>query len=261
MNFGSLFAGIGGIDLGLERAGMTCKWQVEIDDFCNKVLEKHWPDVKRYRDVKEVGKHNLEPVDLIAGGFPCQDVSLAGKRAGLEGKRSTLWSEFYRIVCEIHPRWIVIENVPGLLSANNGEFMRKILWNLFEGGYDAEWDHIPARAIGAPHRRDRIIIVAYSKCIRREKMDILFQRVALARSNSRTWNKRRVDKPDIERVVDGIPNQMDRLKSLGNAVVPQVAEYIGRCILDVENRNIRARAAVNQPMVSNPSGSGTSRLL
>ena len=105
MRFGSLFAGIGGFDLGFERAGMECAWQVEIDEFCNKVLAKHWPNVRRYKDVREVGKHNLEPVDLICGGFPCQDVSLAGQRAGLEGKRSTLWSEFYRIICEIRPKF------------------------------------------------------------------------------------------------------------------------------------------------------------
>jgi DNA (cytosine-5)-methyltransferase 1 len=234
MNFGSLFAGIGGIDLGLERAGMTCKWQVEIDDFCQKVLEKHWPKVERFKDVRTVGKHNLKTVDLIAGGFPCQDVSLAGKRKGLEGERSTLWSEFYRIVCEIRPEWVVIENVPGLLTVNNGEFFRKILWELSQSGYDAEWDFIPARAIGAPHRRDRIFIVAYSKRFRRKKVDFVIQRIALKRSNTETWNKRRLDKPNIERVVDGLSGQLDRLKSLGNAVVPQVAEYIGRCIMEIE---------------------------
>ena len=94
MTFGSLFSGIGGIDLGLERAGMECKWQVEIDPYCQKVLAKHWPDVRRYDDVRSVGADTLEAVDLIAGGFPCQDVSVAGKRAGLkEGTKSGLWFE------------------------------------------------------------------------------------------------------------------------------------------------------------------------
>jgi len=144
MKFGSLFSGIGGFDLGFERAGMQCAWQVEIDEACNKVLEKHWPAVKRYRDVREVGKHNLESVDLICGGFPCQDVSFAGLRKGLEGKRSTLWSEFYRIICEIKPRWIVAENVLGLLSSDNGQFFGNILRDLAEGGYDAECHIIPA---------------------------------------------------------------------------------------------------------------------
>ena len=101
MRFGSLFAGIGGMDLGLERAGMECAWQVEIDPYCQKVLAKHWPDVQRFGDIKDCGAHNLEPVDLICGGFPCQDISLAGKGAGIEGERSGLWSEYHRIICEL----------------------------------------------------------------------------------------------------------------------------------------------------------------
>lgn len=235
----SLFSGGGLGDYGLMLAGMEIVGQVEIDEYCQKILKLRWPGVPKWRDIRDVKGEEIKrvcgTVDLIAGGFPCQDVSLAGKRAGLEGKRSTLWSEFYRVVCEIQPRWIVVENVPGLLSANNGEFMRKILWNLFESGYDAEWDHIPARAVGAPHRRDRIIIVAYSNRVRRKKMDFFFSRTALIGSNSRTWNGKLMDKPDIERVANGIPNQLDRLKSLGNAVVPQVAEYIGRCIIEADH--------------------------
>jgi len=160
MKFGSLFAGIGGIDLGLERAGMECAWQVEPDDFCQKVLTKHWPDVPKYGDIRDVGKRNLETVDLISGGFPCQDVSLAGKRMGLEGERSTLWSEFYRIICEIRPEWVLIENVPGLLSSDNGKFFRTILWNLSKGGYDAEWQTLSAKMFGAIHRRERLFIIA-----------------------------------------------------------------------------------------------------
>ena len=108
MKFISLFAGIDGLDLGLERAGMECVAQVEIDDFCQKVLTKHWANVPKYKDVRDVGKHNLPTAELICGGFPCQDVSLAGKRKGLEGKRSTLWSEFFRIACEVQPRWVII---------------------------------------------------------------------------------------------------------------------------------------------------------
>lgn len=161
MNFGSLFAGIGGIDLGLERAGMTCEWQVEIDDYCNKVLEKHWPNVERFKDVEKVGSQNLRAVDLIAGGFPCQDVSLAGKREGLSGERSGLWSEFARIICELKPRWVLVENVPGLYSTDNGDGFGTVLRDLDESGYDAEWDCIPAAAFGAPHLRYRVFIVAH----------------------------------------------------------------------------------------------------
>ncbi|KKN11577.1 hypothetical protein LCGC14_1025270 [marine sediment metagenome] len=117
MKFGSLFSGIGGMDKGLEDAGMECAWQVEIDDYCQKVLTKHWPDVPKFKDVRDVGRKNLKPVDLICGGFPCQDVSVAGRRAGLGGERSSLWWEFARIIEELRPRWVVIENVPGLLSS------------------------------------------------------------------------------------------------------------------------------------------------
>jgi len=167
LTFGSLFAGIGGLDLGLERAGMICKWQVEIDAYCLKVLEKHWPNVKRYGDVRECGRHNLEPVDLICGGFPCQDVSYAGKRKGLkEGTRTGLWYEFARIIREIRPQWVLAENVPGLLSVDSGRGMGTVLRDLAESGYDAEWDCIPAAVFGAPHFRYRVFIVAHTDCRR-----------------------------------------------------------------------------------------------
>jgi DNA (cytosine-5)-methyltransferase 1 len=160
VTFGSLFAGIGGIDLGLERAGMTCKWQVEIDPWCRQVLAKHWPDVRRYEDVKAVGGDTLEPVELIAGGFPCQDVSVAGQGAGIkDGTRSGLWSEFHRIIRELRPRYVLVENVPGLFA--NG--MGRVLGDLAEIGYDAEWEVLSAADVGAPHLRKRVFIVAYSE--------------------------------------------------------------------------------------------------
>lgn len=161
IKFGSLFSGIGGFDLGLERAGMKCLWQVEIDDYANRVLEKHWPEVKRYKDVREIGSHNLEPVDLICGGFPCQPHSLAGKRQASADKRD-LWGEFARIIRELRPRYVVAENVPGLLSSESGRFFGRVLRDLAESGYDAEWQCIPASAFGAPHRRDRVWLIAYA---------------------------------------------------------------------------------------------------
>ena len=115
LTFGSLFAGIGGMDLGLERAGMQCKWQVEINPYAQKVLAKHWPHVDRFEDVRAVGARELAPVDLIAGGFPCQDISHAGLRAGIDGERSGLWSEFARLVRELRPRYVLVENVAALL--------------------------------------------------------------------------------------------------------------------------------------------------
>ena len=165
MTFGSLFAGIGGFDLGLERAGMTCKWQVEIDDFCNKVLAKHWPDVKRHRDVREVGKHNLEPVDLICGGFPCQPFSCAGKRKGKEDERF-LWPEMFRIISELKPRWIIGENVAGFVNMG----LDDCISDLEREGYEVQPFIIPACAVNAPHRRDRVWIVAYSQKCRRVEL-------------------------------------------------------------------------------------------
>jgi DNA (cytosine-5)-methyltransferase 1 len=241
MKFISLFAGIGGLDLGLERAGMECVAQVEIDDFCQKVLTKHWANVPKYKDVRDVGKHNLPTAELICGGFPCQDVSLAGKRAGLEGKRSTLWSEFFRIVCEIHPRWVIVENVPGLLTSDNGEFFTKILRELSSIGYDAEWSIIPAASFGAIHLRERVYIVSYPHEIHDGWNRSIFE-MALP---ERYWedNRSRIEvdtwketKPPIIRVDDGLPSGLDELRggACGNAVVPQVAEFIGNCVMKAE---------------------------
>ena len=161
MIFGSLFAGIGGLDLGLERAGMRCAWQVEIDPFCRKVLEKPWPDVARYGDVRNCGRHNLKPVDLICGGFPCQDVSIAGRREGLAGERSGLWFEFYRVLKELKPRWVVIENVPGLLSSNGGRDFATILRGLAQLRYGVCWRILDAQYFGVAQRRRRVFVVGH----------------------------------------------------------------------------------------------------
>jgi DNA (cytosine-5)-methyltransferase 1 len=157
LTFGSLFAGVGGFDLGFERAGFQCKWQVEIDDYATKILKRHWPDVHRERDIRQCGRHNLERVDCIIGGFPCQDISYAGKGAGLEGARSGLFFEAIRLVCELRPRSVVLENVAGLLTRG----LDRVLGTLAEVGFDAEWHCIPAAAVGAPHIRDRVFILAY----------------------------------------------------------------------------------------------------
>ena len=159
MTFGSLFAGIGGFDLGLERAGMECKWQVEIDDYCLKVLAKHWPDVPKYGDVTKLTGKELERVDLVCGGFPCQPVSLAGKRKGDKDER-WLWDEMYRICKVVRPSWILGENVPGLLSAESGWLFGQILRDLAEGGHDVLWDNFPAGILGAHFLGSRVFIFA-----------------------------------------------------------------------------------------------------
>ena len=232
MRFISLFAGIGGLDLGLERAGMECVAQVEIDDFCQQVLTKHWPNVPKHKDVCDVGKQNLPATNLICGGFPCQDVSVAGFRNGLEGERSTLWKEFYRIVCEIHPQWVVIENVTGLLSSDNGKFFSAILWNLSEIGYDVEWETISAAAMGALHQRERVFIVANCNGLRMERSWAEQQTAGINECFGSYW---RDTKPPIYRVANGVPYYMDRIKSHGNSVVPQVAEFIGHCIMNTNS--------------------------
>lgn len=159
MKFGSLFTGVGGFDLGFERAGMECAWQVEFDKACQSILKKHWSETELFDDVRTVGKHNLEPVDVICGGFPCQDVSIAGKRAGLAGERSGLWSEFARIIDELEPKWVVIENVPGLLSSNRGrDFATVIRW-LAERGYGVAWRILDSQYFGVAQRRRRVFIV------------------------------------------------------------------------------------------------------
>jgi len=159
MKFGSLFTGVGGFDLGFERAGMKCLWQVEFDKNCQSVLRKHWSETELFDDVRTVGKHNLKPVDVICGGFPCQDVSIAGKRAGLAGERSGLWSEFARIIDELEPKWVVVENVPGLLSSNKGrDFATVIRW-LAERGYGVAWRILDSQYFGVAQRRRRVFIV------------------------------------------------------------------------------------------------------
>ncbi len=156
MTFGSLFSGIGGMDLGLERAGMTCKWQVEIDEFCRKVLAERFTGVTTFADIKAVRRGQLEPVDLIAGGYPCQPFSLAGKRAGEDDPRH-LWPQFRRIICDVRPRYALLENVPGHLSLGFG----KVLSDLARLRYDAEWLCLRASDFGASHLRKRVFIVAH----------------------------------------------------------------------------------------------------
>ena len=252
LTFGSLFAGIGGFDLGFERAGMTCRWQVEIDDYANRVLAKHWPDVARYRDIRSVGWHNLSPVDVICGGFPCQDVSRNGTQAGIYGRRSGLFAEAIRVVGELRPRCVVLENVAGLLDGGLGE----VLASLSAIGFDAEWDVVPACGVGADQIRERVFILAYpecgwmegrwrassakTSCIKRAgirefespggtiKADATLSRIAERETH---WER----ESGIHRVANGIPSRVDRLRGLGNAVVPQVAEFIGRQIVEALN--------------------------
>jgi len=236
MRAGSLFSGVGGMDLGLERAGWRIAWQVEIDPHCSRVLERHWPDVPRFNDVRSVGPADLAPVDLIAGGFPCQDVSYAGHGAGLDGDRSGLWWEFARIIREMGPRFVLVENVPGLLDRGMGD----VLGTLSDLGYDAEWSLVSACSVGATHTRQRLFIVAHSNRIDgrqgvRHTVARAFRPLqevgdfASARAGALS---RLADPSALYGGADGIPDGPQRNRAIGNAVAPDVAEWIGRRLLE-----------------------------
>lgn len=159
MRYGSLFSGVGGFDLGLDRAGMGCAWQVEADRSCRTVLRRHWREVPKHDDVCTVGASKLAPVDLICGGFPCQDVSVAGRRAGLAGERSGLFYELARIAAELTPRWLLIENVPGLLSQDGWRAMGTVLGALAQLGYWFTYRVLDSQYDRVAQRRRRVFIV------------------------------------------------------------------------------------------------------
>jgi DNA (cytosine-5)-methyltransferase 1 len=310
VNVGSLFSGIGGFDLGLERAGMRVVWQCESDDFCRRVLAQHWPAIPCFEDVRDLrgtGRESVPAVDVLCGGFPCQDISLAGAGAGITGARSGLWSEYARLIGELEPRWVIVENVSALLARGLGV----VLADLSALGYDAEWDCLPASAFGAPHQRDRVWLVAYPnghsqhdgpvdaeasaapqpladadelgrhrrsgelRTPRRRQSengspdvahpDPKRRREGLCQSSGPDERPRQGDalwcgeqladadseptlgspvareerspwavEPDVGRVAHGVPARMDRVRSLGNALIPQIAQWIGERIMSYE---------------------------
>lgn len=221
--FGSLFSGIGGMDLGLERAGWECQWQVEIDPWRQWVLRKHWPGVAKYGDVREVDGH-LGFVELICGGFPCEDISRAGRRAGIDGAKSGLWSEFHRIVRDVRPRFVLVENSTSLLVRG----LDRITGDLAAIGYDSEWDCLPAAAFGAPHIRDRLYLLAYSG----ERRHRTPQETVFAGWSSSQLHAGWAREPELERVADGIPNRLERSAAIGDACCPPVIEWIGRRLME-----------------------------
>lgn len=239
MRIGSLFSGIGGLELGLEWAGLGhTVWQVERDPYCRAVLAKHWPDAERFDDVCTVGASTLAPVDLICGGFPCQDVSGAGKGAGLAGERSGLWREYARIVGELQPRWVVVENV--LSGATR--WLDVVMYELEQLGYEALPVPLSAEDVGAPHRRRRIFVVAsnangvmgakwYRDTETREIGSV--QPGENNRIQRVLWGKLG-DPASLRRVDDGVSDRVDRVRALGNAVVPQCAEVVGYIIRELE---------------------------
>ena len=298
LTVGSLFSGIGGFDLGLERAGMKVIWQSEIDEFASKVLKKHWPDVPNLGDITKVDWSEVERPDVICGGYPCQPFSQAGKRGG-ENDARHLWPAMHNAICVLRPQYALMENVRGHLSLG----FNRVLGDLAEIGYDAEWQVIPAAAVGALHKRDRVFIVAYasSECgngrqrrngSTQSRKKGLQQQVRTSGANVADTNGKRLEgsrseqqatrvareskemadtngaggwgfgslqhgrenvfrksdqlrgkngftsgswwevEPNVGRVANGVYNRVDRLKGLGNAIVPQVAELVGALVVE-----------------------------
>lgn len=238
-----LFSGIGGFSLGLERAGMKTVAFCEIEAYPRAVLRKHWPEVPIYEDIRTLTAATLErdgiTVDAICGGFPCQDISVAGRGAGLAGERSGLWREYFRLVRELRPQYVIVENVAALLGRGIGD----VLGDLASIGYDAEWHCISAKDVGAPHRRERVWILANPMRQRLQGHKQAAEGVCVpARAEStlirdrdvyaRPWGHLPADNGGM---ADGLPRGVDRLKALGNAVVPAVVELIGHAIMRSHN--------------------------
>ena len=275
LKVGSLFSGAGLCDLGLTWAGFEHQWFCEIDPFCRAVLARHWPGTPIYSDVSGLRGADLPPVDVLCGGFPCQDVSSAGGRAGIkQGTRSGLWYEYARLIGEVRPRYVIIENVRGLLSCG----IESVLQDLAALGYDAEWEVLPAAALGAPHHRERVFIVAYPHGRLPDGEHRLLSPLQRILGNVNqspqlfAWLGLRIDRarktsalevypgPVIYRVDDGRTEGLDRadgrepgqtnkigrvdtatarswvprLKALGNGITPQQSYAVAACILLAE---------------------------
>jgi DNA (cytosine-5)-methyltransferase 1 len=253
VNVGSLFAGIGGFDLGLERAGMRVDWQVELDPYCRAVLARHFPETRRFEDVREVGAEDLCPVDLICGGFPCQDLSAAGRGAGIDGARSGLWAEFARIVRELRPRYVLVENVPALLTGKGKRWDRapvgRVLGDLAEAGYDAEWACLSAREFGAPHLRKRVWVVAYpardAEARPAAEPGAERQRARPGRTESRA---RELSDPDRDRRAQGlrIPAGAGELSWPGDPVGSRAVAAVADAEVEPERAGLRAGEAPRQ---------------
>jgi DNA (cytosine-5)-methyltransferase 1 len=245
VNVLSLFAGIGGIELGLERAGMKTVGQVEINPWCRAILAKHWPEVPQHDNVLTTPEWWLSrdrpTVHVVAGGFPCQPFSLAGKQLGRDDPR-WLWPAMADVIRAVRPLYVLVENVSALVR--DSWAWGTVLADLHALGFDAEWATLRASDFGAPHNRERVYLVAYAAGVDGESRDRLVESgerrasfpvgglsglaVPERRRAAREWLD---SEPRVDRLADGIPNQVDRLFGLGNAVVPAIPEHIGRVIM------------------------------
>lgn len=224
---GSLFSGIGGLELGLEREGFgPVLWQIEIDPQRRSVLAKHWPKAERHVDVRDA--RDLPKVGILCGGFPCQDVSDAsrGRGGGITGSKSGLWKEYARIVREIHPRFVVVENVAG---AAIKKWLPTVRRDLHVLGYRTRAFRIDARDVGAPHARARIFVVGHADA-KGQPARAFDAQVARVQEAARLGGHWRKPKPRVLRVAHGVPGELDRVRMLGDAVVPECAQLVGRIL-------------------------------
>ena len=231
LTHGSLFSGIGGFDLAAKRENIKTLWNCEINEFNKKILLKNFPETKQYQDITELS--NPKHVDILSGGFPCQDISVANvKGVGINGSKSGLWSEYARIIGDIKPRYVIIENSPTLLVRGFG----RVLCDLSKIGYDAEWQCLQAQNFGFNHKRERLFIIAYPERYRRLFRVFDFNPSEFRKiynSSSKKINlhseikkyERDGDSENI-RADNGLPNRVDRIAGCGNAVIPVIAQYL-----------------------------------
>lgn len=248
LRIGSLFTGIGGIELGFHRAGFRTVWVIERDEYARGVLRERFPDAQILCDVASIDFSRLPRVDVITGGFPCQDISIAGGGFGIAGVRSGLWRYCVDAVRDCRPRVALFENVSALTRRG----LDRVLCDLASVGYDAEWHCVPAASVGAPHRRDRIFILAYpdgsghvhgetgefpAEAWRSTVGDAITGSLSLADGHTVLYGSDAgvgwwAAEPGVGRVAHGVPHWMDRIRCLGNAVVPALAQAIGETIRD-----------------------------
>lgn len=238
-----LFSGIGGFSLGLERAGMHTIGFCEIDPYCRAVLKKHWPDVPCHDDIRTF---TPPAADVVCGGFPCQDISNAGLRMGLEGERSGLWKHFARVIGLVKPRFAIVENVAAITFRGLG----CILSDLASIGYDAEWHVICAASIGAPHERQRCWIIAYPTGFSGLYQSHIGKEAQRLLNDAPPWASCPWETPEtaVCSVDDGISDRVAATEKLGNAVIPQIPEIIGHAIMDTQARaRVGSKRALNAP--------------
>lgn len=233
MTHGSLFSGIEGFGFGAEMAGVETVWACEIEKFPREIIKKHNDILRLYGDIRELQKPGY--VDVISGGFPCQDISVAGKGEGITGERSGLWREMHRVIGGVRPRYILIENSPMLLRRG----FEQVLGGLSKIGYDAEWKCISNADFGFPHLRERLYVIAYPSENRLQgatcqygEVESIFKQKTSKKVGAYAIAKGIHSLADCEhiRVGNGLPDWTHRIKALGNAVNPYIAKYLFECI-------------------------------